>query len=443
MNHAVPWSGQRYVTSPFAGWPSALRRLAVRVLLVTLVTPLCAIGAQAATKAQLDSIEQRLAEAEAALAMLRDQVGTEASIAVRTRSRVSLEFSGRALMNAFTNSRRVNNVDVPLFALADSGTGPQGGAAMSIRQTQLGLAVGVQDIAGGTFRGDLDVDFFGGQFPSSGGRTFPVIRLRTARAILDWDRGQLLIGQDQPLISSLDPVSLAQVGTPGFTSAGNLWLWLPQVRGTLRTTGPIRFGVQGAILAPASGDPSGTFATQFDPAERTGMPYLQAQVRMDWGVDETAGELAVGVHSGQLDDPADVRRDSRTVSVTARLPLGARLEVRAEAFDGQALKGLGGGGIGQGLGVGGAPVRTKGGWAQVNFRTSERLLLGAGAGLDDPEDADVAPGGRTKNAMSEAHLHWRPAGPLVFGVEWRQVVTDWTTGSYSNRHLNLAMGFEF
>src|SRR5690606_3989860 len=150
-----------------------------------------------------------------------------------------------------------------------------------------------------------------------------------------------------------------QVGTPGFTYAGNLWLWLPQVRGTLRTTGgPVRFGVQAAVLAPTSGDPNNAFDTQFDAAERTGTPFVQGQVRMDWGSDDAPGELAVGYHVGKIDDPNDVRRDSKAVAVTMRVPLGSQLELRAEGFEGQALKGLGGGGIGQGIGLNGAAVRT-------------------------------------------------------------------------------------
>lgn len=417
-------------------------RMALRLIAgVMLVTPV--LAAQTPTAAQLDSLRQRLEDAEAQLQLLRDQLGTEASVAARTRSRVAIEFNGRVLMNAFSNSRRVNNVDVPLYARGDSGTGPQGGAAMAIRQTRLGLAVSVADIAGGDFVGDVDLDFFGGQFPSSGGRTFPVLRLRTARAIVNWEHGQLLLGQDQPLISTLDPLSLAQVGTPGFTYAGNLWLWLPQVRGTIHTTGRVRFGLQAAVLAPTAADPNDSFATQFDAAERTGVPYLQGQVRMDWGEDETAGELAVGVHAGKIDDPNDVRRDSRAVAMTLRLPVGPRFELRAEAFDGQAVKGLGGGGIGQGLGLGGVPVRTTGGWAQVNFKPTSRVVVGAGAGLDDPEDADLAAGGRTKNTMTEAHIHWRPAGPLVLGAEWRNIETKWTGGTWTNTHLNLAFGFEF
>jgi hypothetical protein len=406
-----------------------------------LVTP--PLRAQTPTQAQLDSLRLRVEDAEAQLQLLKDQLATEAGTALRTRSRIALEFNGLALMNAFSNTRRVNNVDVPQYTRADSGTGPQGGASMAIRQTRLGLALSVAEVAGGTFRGDVDVDFYGGQTPSYGGRTFPLIRLRTARAILEWTHGELLVGQEQPLISNLNPVSLAQVGNPGFTTAGNLWLWLPQIRGTLRTAGRVRVGVQAAVLAPTSGDANNAFDTQFDPAERTSTPYLQGQVRVDWGADESAGEFAVGVHSGRIDDLADVRRTSSAVAATLRLPVGSRIELLAEAFDGQAIKGLGGGGIAQGIGVGGVPVRSVGGWAQLNLKATPRLLIGFGAGMDDPEDADVLAGGRTKNTITEGHIHWRPAGPIVIGAEWRSIATDWTTGSWTNRHLNLALGFEF
>ena len=126
------------------------------------------------------------------------------------------------------------------------------------------------------------------------------------------------------------------------------------------------------------------------------------------------------------------------------MPIGKRLELRGEAFDGQALRGLGGGGIAQGIGAVGVPVRTRGGWGQLNLQANSRLLVGAGAGFDDPEDVDVTGGGRTKNSTTEVHAHWRPAGPLVLGLEWRRSRTDWRViGVQSNNHLNFALGFEF
>ncbi len=430
-----------------SGWSSVAAAVASPLVAIALalgVIPVNAVGAQVATtKAQLDSILQRLDDAEAALQLLREQLATEASTALRTRSRVSLEFWGRAIMNAFTNNARTNNVDVPIFARPDSGTGPQGGMAMSIRQTRLGLGFSAAQIAGGTFQGDIDADFFGGQQPSSGGRTFPLVRLRTARGTLAWKHGSVMIGQEQPLITGVDPVSLASVGVPGFTGAGNLWLWLPQVRGGVHTSGRVRVGVEAAVLAPTSGDASGLFDTQFDAAERTSMPYLQGQLRLDWGEAERPASITAGVHAGRIADASNVERTTNAVAATFRIPLGSRVEVRGEAFDGQALRGLGGGGIAQGLGVGGAAVRTRGGWAQIDLQATPRLLIGGGRGMDDPEDADVLANGRLRNTTAEAHLHWRPAGPVVLGFEWRRTTTDYAAGSRTNQHLNLAFGFEF
>ena len=47
---------------------------------------------------------------------------------------------------------------------------------------------------------------------------------------MDWKNQSLSVGQDKPLISFREPTSLSQVGVSAFTSAGNLWLWQPQVR---------------------------------------------------------------------------------------------------------------------------------------------------------------------------------------------------------------------
>jgi len=413
------------------------------------VTPVTlAAQTPAQTHAQRESTKQRLEDAEAALQALREQVATEASTALRTRSRVSLEFTGRALMHVVRNDARVNNVDVPTFARPDSGTGPQGGMAMTIRQTTLGLAFTATDIAGGTFHGDIDADFYGGQQPSSGGRTFPLVRLRTARGTLSWNNGFVMAGQEQPLITNLDPVSLASVGVPGFTAAGNLWLWLPQIRGGVHTSGRVRFGMEAAVLAPTSGEPAGLFDTQFDAAERTSMPYLQGQLRMEWGEEERRGAVTAGYHTGKVADATDVERTSEAIAATVKLPIGSRLELRGEFFDGQLLRGLGGGGIGQGFGPGGVPVRTQGAWAQLNVQVSTRLLVGVGSGFDDPHTGDVAVGGRTYNQANEAHLHWRPAGPVVLGLEWRRLATDYRTlaaadARSTTNHLNLAFGFEF
>ena len=354
----------------------------------------------------------------------------------------SVELTGFVLVNAFFNNARVNNSDVPQFADSLAAVSGGGGA---IRQTRLGVLVTDPDVLGGSFSGEVDVDFFGGQQPSSGGRTFPLLRLRRAVGTVHWQYAHLLFGQESPLVAERSPRSLAAVGFPDFAGAGNLWLWLPQFRITLETGYTLRLALQGAVLAPASGAAQGAFTTQPDSAERSQRPYLQGRVRLGWGPSDDPSEIAIGGHQGWLGS-GDSLLVSQAITADARIKLGP-VELLGEGFLGKALAGLGGGGIGQGQnfdsGAGGLPVRTKGGWGQLNIRPQPAWMFGGGCGIDDPDDRDVPVNGRLKNFVCEGHLEVRPKGPLVFGFEFRRLETTWPSGKFTTNHLNGAAGFRF
>src|SRR6266542_806104 len=64
--------------------------------------------------------------------------------------------------------------------------------------------------AAGQLTGELDVDVFGGQQPSTGGRNFPLVRLRRAFAVLERGRLTLFAGQEAPPIAEINPSSLAR-----------------------------------------------------------------------------------------------------------------------------------------------------------------------------------------------------------------------------------------
>ena len=388
--------------------------------------------------AALDSLRARLERAEQAIELLREQIATQAGAVVQSASRVQVEIFGRVMMNAFSNSARVNNADVPLFAVP----GATRGAGATIRQSSLGLTVTVPRVLGSTFTGEVHLDFFGGQQPSSGGRHFPLIRMRTARGILRWTRGELLFGQEVPLVAGVNPVSVASFGTPDFAAAGNLWLWLPQLRVTGEVGSALKLGIQGALLAPTSGDPAGAFDTEPDPAEQSRRPYLQARVRARWGTEESAGEVGAGAHRGWLRRADGSLLASEAFTVDAVVPMGRGLELRGEAYTGQALRGLGGGGIGQGVTSAGAPVHDRGGWAQLNLRASSRSELGAGCGVADPKGTDL-PAQRLRNVECEGHVIIRPSGPLLFALGYRHHETTYPTTKLTNHHGNIAMGFEF
>jgi hypothetical protein len=258
-----------------------------------------------------------------------------------------------------------------------------------------------------------------------------------------------MIGQDVPLIAPHNPVSVASIGTPGFATAGNLWLWLPQVRATIETSTRLHLGVQGAVLAPSSGDAAAAFDTDFDVAERSSRPTLQARARARWGDRDIGGEIGCGAHLGWMAVDRGTAPDggsmieSNAVACDARIPFLRRLELRAEAYRGQALRGLGGGGIGQGIGPGSRPVHDEGGWAQLLVTPVFSTTFAMGCGVDDPDDADLPTTGRLRNAACSVSAQLRPVDPMFIGIEFRRITTTYASGRYANDHFNLGIGFVY
>lgn len=369
------------------------------------------------------------------------------ALQAQDRPAPEVTFSATVLLNGFYTSDKSNNVDLPQYAVrsdpADSF--PTAGLGGTLRQTRAQARAFAAGVLGGDFNAEIDVDFWGGQQPSNGGRTFPLLRIRRALAEMTWSRFRLLVGQEAPPIAELNPSSLGSVGLSALSSSGNLWLWIPQVRATgeIISGKAARLELEGAVLAPTGYTAQGPFVTQPDRAEQSTRPYLQSRLRLRWGSAANPGELGIGGHIGWLATTGDSLLDSRAAAATLRLPLGSRVELRGEAFTGEALAGLGGGGIGQNLGLNGGTVRARGGWGQLLLRPSAEVELGASYGMDDPKDADLDTATqRLKNETIGGHIHWRPA-PLVLGLEYRHVTTTYGAGKATLGHLNLAVGAEF
>ena len=419
------------------------------ILLATLIaTSASATRAHAqraagdSARAAADSLAARLRRAEEAIALLQQQLAEQASSGITTRSRMQLELNGRVLVHVFRNNRGVNNVDDPQFVRPESDAAlTSQSLGFAIRQTTLGLVVTSRDVLGGRVIGDLDVDFYGGQQPSSGGRTFPLLRVRTARGAVQGTNGELMGGQESPLIAGLNPVSPAAIGTPGFATAGNLWLWLPQIRASVETGGPLNFGLQAAVLASATGDAAGVFDTDADAAERSGRPATEARVRVRWGEDDRASEIGCGGHLAWISLSRTLAR-TNALACDARVVLG-RVELRGEGYTGRGLRGLGGGGISQNLSRSGTPLEDSGGWGQINVDATALVRIGAGCGIDEPRQSDVSVGGRLRNRACAGYAIVRPGGPLFLGTEVRQIQTRYASGPVANTHLNLSFGFEF
>ncbi|MEO8620797.1 MAG: hypothetical protein ABI625_07015 [bacterium] len=147
-------------------------------------------------------------------------------------------------------------------------------------------------------------------------------------------------------------------------TAGNLWLWLPQLRASVETGGPLSFGLQAAVLASTTGDAAGLFDTDADAAERSGRPASEARVSVKWGEDDHPSEFGCGGHIAWVAVPSALARTD-ALACDARVALGP-VEFRGEAYTGHGLRGLGGGGVSQNLSRTGNPLEDSGGWGQLN-----------------------------------------------------------------------------
>lgn len=391
------------------------------------------------------SLSARLEKAERMIAVLQQQVAEQAKARVEPRSGNKIELSGVVLMNGFFNNAKVNSPDIPTFVMIPEPPGflPNSSLGGTARQSEITLFAIAPKVLGATFTGEVDFDFYGGQ--QNFARLFPLAHLKRTRAELRWAHAWLVFGQDAPPISEVNPSSFSARGIPGFTNAGNLWFWVPQVRFGADVGREIRVGIEATALAPVSTEAPVSFNPEPSRAERSRRPFAQARLLAKWDRAPYTGEISVGGHYGWLATTAlDTLLTTRALAASAKLTVTRYVELRGEGFIGEGLGVLGGAGIGQTLSPTDKPVRSIGAWGQLNIRPVPDVEIGGGYGFDNPKDADLAVAtARLKNVVIEGHAHYTP-GPVVFAVEFRRIETTYLTpGRIFLHHFNLGMGFRF
>ncbi len=287
-------------------------------------------GPAGAQEAVDTAIVRRLEQAERMIELLQGQIADQAVARVEPRSRNLVELGGTVLLNGFYNNAKVNYSDSPSYVSAPDPAGglPASAFGGSARQSRITLRAFAPDVLGGSFSGEIDVDFAGGHLKF--GRLFPLLHLRRTRAELAWPNAYVMVGQEAPPISEINPSTLAAIALPGFTASGNLWFWIPQIRVGVAAGEAIRIGLEATALSPVSNDVmSGTFEPTPDRAERSRRPYLQGRVITRWDQPNTTGEFSVGAHYGWLATAFDSLIVSRAAAATTRFSVTPYVEVRA------------------------------------------------------------------------------------------------------------------
>jgi len=232
-------------------------------------------------EAEAPQLDTRISKVEEEQQLLDAKVDDQYQTKVESGSKYRVRLSGMALFNAFTTRGASNNFDLPDYATPHSTSEANAAFGATLRQSLLELDVFGPNIAGARSSGEIQMDFFGG-FPSAPyGISTGLVRLRTAGLRLDWQNTSLVAGQEAPFFSPLSPTSLLSVATPALGSAGNLWVWTPQIfvehRMTLSEGSSV--SLQGGILDPLTGElPADPYYRSPEAGEKSGQPAYAARV---------------------------------------------------------------------------------------------------------------------------------------------------------------------
>jgi len=379
------------------------------------------------------------ATVEQKLEIQENRIEEQAQSKVESSQRFPLRLTGMALFNAFADSRQSGGSDYPTIA---SAPGPAHAGA-TLRQTIIGLEFrGPQAIWGGRVHGSVYMDFFSGTAPLA-----QTVRLRTGSIQIDWASRSVLAGVEKPIFNPREPASLAQVGISPLSGAGNLWLWMPQVRVEQDFSFDHQSGLRaalGVVQTHEAGPYAGSEPVGNMEASRPGLEgRFEFYHKFD---DERRLEIAPGFHASTT-HAGGFSIPSQVVSLDWFFNPARRLEFSGAYFRGQNVTPLGTGAIRQGFGIqhGAAePVHTQGGWAQLTIHTLPRLDFHLFSGQQDDRDADAITGSIGKNLMFGGNLYFRIAPNVLLGWETSRVRTVYIgQEARINNHYDLALGYLF
>lgn len=377
---------------------------------------------------------------EEKVAIQGQRIEEQAQTKVEASERYPISLTGMALVNAFANSRQNGGSDYPTAASATPGTDRAGA---TVRQTVLGLEYhGPQTFLGGTVHGSLFMDFYQGAAPLQ-----EWIRLRTATIQMDWATRNIKVGVAKPIFNPREPDSLAQVGVSPLTGAGNLWLWMPQLRleqdFSLGASSGVRAQV-GAVETHETDPYATTVSSGKIEAVRPGVEgRAVAYHKLD---DNRRLEFAAGFHSSTTHaDGFSI--PSNLVSLDWFFNPWQRLEFSGAFFSGQNVSNLGTGAINQGYYIyynEAQAIDSRGGWGQFTIHTFRRLDFHLFTGQQDYQAGELRPGSVSRNLLYGGNFFFRLAPNVLLGPEITQTRTFYPgLGNRINNHYDLAFAYLF
>jgi hypothetical protein len=300
----------------------------------------------------------------------------------------------------------------------------------------------------------IDTDFYGGPVGTYDGDALGVFRIRTAGARLDWEKTSVIVGQESPIISPLNPTSLAQVWFPPLSNAGNLWQWRPQItfEHRPRLSAGTELVTQVSALFPAGESVNGVpLAAQPNIESRLAIRHvLDSDRKMEFGV---AG------HYGRYNFSHSRAVDGYIVSTDWEVPLGSSLDLKGEFYFGRSvsLGGITGGRIDRLFAFSGpvddpatriTGIHSTGGWVQLGYQLRREIDFNVAYGQENPRNSDIRmgtvdPATRFRNQSAFANVIYQLRPTFLLSLEYRRLWTDYLPGRSTNNQVNMAVAYVF
>ncbi len=369
------------------------------------------------------------------------RIDEQAQEKVQASQRLPITLTGMVLFNGYLNGK-ANGGDQNPWIAAPTDSAQVGGASLS--QSVVGLQFqGPKVIGDGHVNGSVYLDLFGGSTSSLN----HLVRLRVATISIDWKNTSVAVGQDKPIIAPREPNSLAQVGVSPLTSAGNLWLWQPQVRIEQRFSFGQQAGLRAQLGVYQTSEPSasdrGAYSTNLPTAAR---PSLEGRFEFwrQFGEGKRI-EIAPGFHVSTT-HVAGVSIPSRLFSLDWLIQPLPKIQFTGAFFHGENDAGVGG--LRQGFTIfeSGrvAGIGATGAWSQLSLLATGRLSFNLYGGEEDDRASDLRAGDIHRNLIYAGNAIYRIGPNVLLGLEASQVRTDylWAPGRLNN-HYDVALGYLF
>jgi hypothetical protein len=389
--------------------------------------------------ARITRLEQELAELKAlvqarpAAAITVDtpapvkKADPSASLSVSTSSGVNIQLYGFARLDGSYDTGQIYPGNIALWAWPQYGSSNDSACNLTAGATRIGLNLGGPDTESLKLTGNIEFDFLTGI--STENNQAPRLRHGYIKAYWPSSDFSILAGQSWDLVSSLIPF----VDDPALMwSAGNIGSRHPQLRLTKGFSTGEKSRLEVAVAASRTigekNTTSGVIAT--DTGKDANIPTIQGRVALSVPllVDNQPATVALSGHYGQEEWDANNSGNHKTLdswscNLEISMPIYQKMTLAAEYFTGSNLDDYWGG-ISQGVNTGTVKeIRSCGGWAALRYTSSPSTSFSIGAGVDNPNDHDLALGARSRNQSIFANVINKITPNLIVGLQ----LSDWKT----------------